>query len=72
MYNDLLPNPLPLVRKLFCRDMAQANTQPISAGALSKPGTNNTANGHYVNGSTSTSDASTERVQIINDEKEFT
>ena len=52
--------------------MAQANTQPISAGALSKPGTNNTANGHYVNGSTSTSDASTERVQIINDEKEFT
>lgn len=58
--------------------MAQAAVPPsndiMSTTPLSKPSAGRTpaANGHYVNGSAATSDASSERIQIIDDEKQFT
>ncbi|RDX47836.1 protein SEY1 [Lentinus brumalis] len=45
--------------------MAQAAIQASTSG------TQPTGNGHSVNGSSSSSDVSSERVQVINDEKEF-
>ncbi len=45
---------------------------PTKADAFPSAGRNAPAtNGHYVNGSATTSDASSERMQVINDEKEF-
>lgn len=44
----------------------KANAFPSSTGQNAP-----SANGHYVNGSATASDASSERMQIINDEKEF-
>ncbi|KAL1942821.1 hypothetical protein VTO73DRAFT_5061 [Trametes versicolor] len=58
--------------------MAQAAVPPsndiMSTTSLSKSSAGRTpaANGHYVNGSAATSDASSERIQIIDDEKQFT
>ncbi|KAI0335152.1 root hair defective 3 GTP-binding protein [Cubamyces sp. BRFM 1775] len=43
---------------------------PKSNGAPSA-GRTAAANGHYVNGTASTTDASTERIQIVDDEKQF-
>ncbi|KAI0358523.1 root hair defective 3 GTP-binding protein [Trametes cingulata] len=60
--------------------MAQANipppndilpSSPSKAGSASSAGRTPVANGHYVNGSAATSDASSERIQIIDDEKQF-
>ncbi|KAI0744113.1 root hair defective 3 GTP-binding protein [Daedaleopsis nitida] len=52
--------------------MATTTPDTIASLKVDSAGRNaSLANGHYPNGSTPTSEASTERTQIINDEKEF-
>ena len=49
-----------------------AAISPTKPSAFPSAGRNApAANGHYVNGSATASDATSERMQVINDEKEF-
>ncbi|KAI0645779.1 root hair defective 3 GTP-binding protein [Trametes meyenii] len=48
--------------------MSSIPTKPDGAASAGRPPA---ANGHYVNGAVPTLDASSERIQIINDEKQF-
>ena len=49
-----------------------AALSPTKADGFTSAGRNAPAtNGHYVNGSATASDPSSERIQIVNDEKEF-
>ena len=47
--------------------ISPTKTDPSFAARRNVPATN----GHYPNGSATTSDANSERMQVINDEKEF-
>lgn len=49
-----------------------SSTFTSKLGGAPSAGRTPAANGHYVNGSAATSDASSERIQIIDDEKQFT